>query len=82
MRQKLELKYLVSQIEPFYGAIEDKDTVYNLDIVVFWVDNTGLNTWDMLNEEKGTANIQIVAKPVNSAEVKAILMDSSVQQNT
>ena len=48
-----------------------------LDIVVFWVENNGLNTPELLNEEAGEANIQIVAKPVNSTEVKAIFMNDS-----
>lgn len=57
MPQKLELRYLISQIEPCYRAIQDEDTVFKLDIVVFWVENNGLNTPEMLKEEAGTANI-------------------------
>ena len=74
MPLKLELNILISQIQPIYTAIENKDTVYNLDIVVFYVENDGLNTPEMLKEEAGSANIKIFAKPVNKAEVKAIFM--------
>ena len=38
---------------------EDKDTVNNLDIFVFWVENNGLNSVEMLKQETGEdVNIQ------------------------
>ena len=86
MPQKLELKLLISEIQPFYEQLEEQDTVNKLDIVVFYVENNGLNTPEMLKEEAGQANIQIVPKPVNSAEVKAIFTatppDSAALQGT
>ena len=81
MPQKLELKYLLSQIGPLYTKMivsqEDKDSVNIVDIVIFWVENNGLNTPELLKEEAGEGNIQIVEKPMNQLEVKAIFMNDS-----
>ena len=51
MPQKLELRYLIDQIEPLYRAIGSDDrenTVFKLCIVVFWVENNGQNAPDLL----------------------------------
>lgn len=80
MPQKLELKYLLEQIGPQYAQIanqDDQDTTNKLDIVVFWVENNGQNAPELLKEEIGDANIQIVQKPVNAVEIKAVFMDPS-----
>ena len=64
---------------------EDKDTVNNLDIFVFWVENNGLNSLEMLKQEAGEdVNIQFAQKPVNSAEVKKVFSpaDSSTLPQT
>ena len=49
MPQKLEIKILIAEIKPIYMELgENKDTVNNLDIFVFWVENNGLNSVEML----------------------------------
>ena len=51
MPQKLELRYLIEQIDPLYRALspdERENTVFKLSIVVFWVENNGQNAPDLL----------------------------------
>ena len=75
MPQKLELRYMLQQIGPLYAKVmqeEHSGTVHELDIIIFYIDNNGLNSPDVLREESLGANIQFFSKPINANEVKQI----------
>ena len=85
MSQQLELRYLLDQIGPIYSQVssEDRASLNKLDIIVFYVENSGgQNTPELLREQAGEANIQIVLKPVNEAEIKTLFLESPTQVTT
>jgi len=55
MPQKFELAHITGQLQAIYGAEmknnpDSGSTLNNMDIVIFWVENNGLNSADMLKE--------------------------------
>lgn len=65
---QLGLTHLLSQITPIYEKlpVEERESVQNIGIVVFTVENSGLNSPELLLKDAGEANIRIVQKPFNT----------------
>ena len=75
---------MLQQIGPLYAKVlqseEHSGTVHELDIIVFWVDNNGLNSPDVLREESLGVNISFYQKPINATEVKQIFQETSMSR--
>lgn len=82
MPQKFELAHITEQLQAIYGAEmknnpDSSTALNNMDIVIFWVENNGLNSADLLKEQIGHQNIQLVEKPRTASHVKTIFLSDS-----